>query len=170
MATGQEKDWIDIGTALLTPVIAIGVATVATGQFWLARHKFKLDLFDRRWAVYSATRELVAHVFTKASVSDEVLHRFLQGIRGAAWLFDETVEAYLRRELWAKVCALQAAVSVIEHGAGSPDYQRSIKAKTEIMLWIVEQDAVIDALFAPFMRVDEAFWTWVTAPFRRRQR
>src|SRR6185437_13881276 len=109
--TGHARDWIDVLQALLTPTIALAAVGIGLAQWWIARNKLKLDLFDRRWGVYIAARDLLSEIFTHGKSSDEAERRLLQGIRGVRWLFDERVEAYLTNELWAKATLLRVANS-----------------------------------------------------------
>jgi len=55
-----DPHWTAYLTALLTPCIAIFVAYIGYEQWRLSRHKLKLDLFDRRWAIYAATNDMLA--------------------------------------------------------------------------------------------------------------
>jgi len=49
-----QRDWIDIFAALLTPAIAILASYIAVRQWLTNKNKLKLDLFDKRYAVFEA--------------------------------------------------------------------------------------------------------------------
>jgi hypothetical protein len=68
--------------ALLTPVVAIAVGVIAFAQWWTARNRLKLDLFDRRWAVYVAVRELLSEIVRDGNVSQERQDSFSKGSVG----------------------------------------------------------------------------------------
>jgi hypothetical protein len=87
--------------------------------------------------------------------------QFLQGIRGAGWLFNQRIEDYLRKELWKQVCTLEAAVSVVNAGAQTPNYQGAVKAKHDAAKWIIDQDGIIDDMLGPFLTVDQPFADWL---------
>jgi hypothetical protein len=55
-----DPHWTAYLTAFLTPCIAIFVAYIGFQQWRLSRHRLKLDLFDRRWAIYAATNDMLA--------------------------------------------------------------------------------------------------------------
>jgi hypothetical protein len=57
---GTDPHWTAYVTALLTPIVAVFAAYVGYQQWRLNRHKLKLDLFDRRWAIYAATNDMLA--------------------------------------------------------------------------------------------------------------
>jgi hypothetical protein len=163
---GHERDWIDVLQALLTPVIAITAVLIGVAQWWIARNKLKLDLFDRRWSVYVAVREMLAEMFTHGKTSVEAEQKFLHGIRGARWLFDEPVDRYLRTELWAKVTLLHAANTMLEPTAPPAGRADAAEKKREIMLWVTEQDVAVDAMLDRFLKMDEAIWAWTANNWR----
>jgi hypothetical protein len=165
--TEHARDWIDVLQALLTPTIALIAVGIGYAQWWIARNKLKLDLFDRRWAVYIATREMLSEMFTHGKTSAEAEQRFLQGIRGASWLFDARVDAYLRSEVWAKVALLNAANSMLEPTAPPQGREDAAKKKFEIMRWVSEQDVAVDALFDRFLRMDEPLFGWIRQRWQR---
>jgi len=154
------RDFIDILQALLTPTIAAVAVGVAVAQWWTARNKLRLDLFDRRWAIYVATREMLAEMFRHGASTQAAQQKFLEGTRGARFLFDENIARYLEKELWSRVAKLEAANALIE-AIGAPERPRAITAKYEIMEWLTKQHDATDALFDKFLRVDRSiFGRW----------
>jgi hypothetical protein len=53
-------------------IIAGAVAAVAWLQWWVALNKLRLDLFDRRYKVYDATREFLALLGRRRRTCDVV--------------------------------------------------------------------------------------------------
>ena len=159
--TEHARDWIDVLQALLTPMIALIAVGIGHAQWWTARNKLKLDLFDRRWAVYVATRELLTEIFTHGRASSDAEIKFREGTRGASWLLDNTVDHYLTKVLWGKVTLLNAANSMLEPTAPPQGRERAAIQKSEIMRWVTEQDVAVDALFDKFLRMDEPLFGWI---------
>ena len=93
-----DPHWTAYLTALLTPCIAIFVAYIGFQQWRLSRHKLKLDLFDRRWAIYAATNDMLASLINgsdddrRACVED-----FRRRILDAQFLCSNETVAFLRR-------------------------------------------------------------------------
>lgn len=152
--TEHAQDWVDVLQALLTPTIALAAVGIGLAQWWIARNKLKLDLFDRRWGVYIAARDLLSEIFTHGKSSDEAERRLLQGIRGVRWLFDERVEAYLTNELWAKATLLRVANSALERLNGDEAHERAVQQHDQIVRWAASQDVAVDALFDKFLKMD----------------
>jgi hypothetical protein len=72
----SDPHWTAVFQALLTPAIGLGVAWIAFMQWWTNHQKFRLDLFDRRYAIYDSAKRLIASVLT-AGQADRGRHRFL---------------------------------------------------------------------------------------------
>lgn len=82
-AVTQQYTWIDISTALLTPTIAIIAVAIGGLQWWTNRNRLKLELFDKRYEIYDATRNLLGRITQRGSPSDEDLFTYLIKTRGS---------------------------------------------------------------------------------------
>jgi hypothetical protein len=80
---------IEISKALLTPVIAIIAAYVAWQQLKTNRRKLKLDLFDRRYAVFEKIGEFIGSILTSGKVQQGKEIQFLVDTKAAGLLFGE---------------------------------------------------------------------------------
>jgi hypothetical protein len=76
-------------------LVATIVAWIAYQQFRLAREKFKLDLFEKRFAVYSAARKLVSIIVQKAHIENKDLFDSLRDTHDSTFLFDQEIVDYL---------------------------------------------------------------------------
>jgi hypothetical protein len=63
---GSGTAWVTLFAGLLTPVIGIVVAFVAWQQWKTARDKLKLDMFDRRLAIFIAVRDYMTAVLNRS--------------------------------------------------------------------------------------------------------
>lgn len=155
-APTPPHDWVDIFKALLTPVIAIVAVGIAFAQWWTAKQRLRLELFDRRWKVYMAIREFVSEMKREVVVSSDTLNAFRQDVRACRWLFDEEVERYVQEELWKRAIELKSARESIVNQHGDA-YEAALKEADAIKDWLGDQDAVIDNLFGTFLSVAESF-------------
>ena len=78
-----DPHWTTYLTALLTPTVAVIGSLVAYRQWVLARNKLKLDLFERRFAVYEAARNLLASIMTSGKAKDAEIFKFMVATRDA---------------------------------------------------------------------------------------
>ena len=81
---------------LITILTAAFVAYVAYRQYSIGREKFKLDLFEKRFAVFAGARRLLTHVLLNADVSLEQLFEYRASVGEATFLFDDDITDYLR--------------------------------------------------------------------------
>src|SRR6516165_3620061 len=68
--------WLQVLSALLTPLIVAIAVYVARQQWRTAHTKFRQDYYERRLPIYRAAMTLVATAMTKGTVSSEDLRGF----------------------------------------------------------------------------------------------
>jgi hypothetical protein len=92
--------------SVITTIVGAAVGWVGFQQFRLARERFKLDLFQKRFAIFEATQKFLP-VALYAPFTHEQLIKFMLDTDTAVFLFDDDIEKYLteiqRRatNLWA---------------------------------------------------------------------
>ena len=88
----QLPQWVSILQALAVPVFALVGALIAWQQMAIARRKLQHDVFyrqyDRRVAVYEATRKFLGDVFHR-NISDDDIRVYGLCTLDAQFLFDE---------------------------------------------------------------------------------
>src|SRR5580704_867150 len=105
--------WVQaIAQALAVPVIAGVGVWIAFVQSRIARAKLQHDLFDRRFAVYEATRTLLLVIMRKGNASLDDLSRFTMGTIDAVFLLDKSTSTYLQdiRKRTVKLHSLSASI------------------------------------------------------------
>ena len=78
-------------------LIAGAVALIAYRQYRLAGERFKLDMFEKRFAVYKAAQRFLTVIFRDAKVDLDKLFDFRRDTQDATFLFGEEIPAYLGR-------------------------------------------------------------------------
>jgi hypothetical protein len=91
----EYKSYIDILSALLTPVIAIVTTYIAIQQYRNNRLKLRHDLYDRRLAVLKATNRFILSAWQSRGFSWENLREFALSKSEAYFLFDDSLYEYL---------------------------------------------------------------------------
>jgi len=81
---------------LLTPVIAIIAVYVAWHQWQLNKRKMKLELYDRRKAVYEELKNLFHIISRDANVNMSDLSTYWVNVSEADFLFGSDVTSYLK--------------------------------------------------------------------------
>jgi hypothetical protein len=142
--------WVGILAAVLTPLIAVIVAYIAYRQWRTAQNRQKLDLFDKRLAVHSAARNLIATVTSYGKVENKDIFHFLSGIQPARWLLDESIVKYLENDLWPRVTKLQELIDTRDSPGQDP--AANAREKRELTEWIAGQRANLNAQFDKFLK------------------
>lgn len=142
----NNPHWTAYVTALVLPTIALIAAWIAFRQSQIARNKLKLDLFDRRMAVYQTVRDTLAIAVTNGKLAQEDEVKYLVGIRPAQWLFGSEVLKYLDGTLWDKIVDFGLHNAMLE---GRPDDEERVKhihARADNIKWLVAQYKELDKL------------------------
>ena len=125
-------------------------AWVAYQQAQIARSKLKLDLFDKRMAVYEAVRTALGAAASRGKLTQEEEIAYMVGTRPAQWLFGPEVFKYLDETLWRKIVDLGLHNSMSE-GSHSDERTKHIYAKAETMQWLVAQYKEFDRICADYL-------------------
>lgn len=146
-----EPHWTAYLSALLVPTVAVLGAFIAYRQWRTAQNKLKLELFEKRFAVYDSARKLISSILTSGKVQNEEMYKFLAGTGEAKWLLDAEVDDYLYKTLHTKALRLQALDSEFGGLMAGQERSANLKAQGEIKKWMVEQYSVLDAKFSEFL-------------------
>jgi hypothetical protein len=85
-----------VSSALLTPVVALLAMYIAYRQWRTAQNKLKLDLFERRVAIYEAAQSYVHHCRHEQRIDAIIEQAFADRTSGAKWLLNDEVAHRLR--------------------------------------------------------------------------
>ena len=148
-----DPHWTAYLTALLTPTVAVLGALIGYRQWRLAQNKLKLDLFDRRFKVYVAARDLLASIMTSGKAMDDKLFKFLVATREAKWLLDIDVANYLDKQVYHKALDLQTLAAELE-GVGVGEIRtKNVHAQADLKKWLMAQFDVLDQKFSPYLQL-----------------
>jgi hypothetical protein len=158
--------WVSYAQALTVPIIAILGVWIAARQMVIAHDKFELDAFDRQYekrvAVYEATRKFLASVF-HGSISDDDIRVYGLCTLDAQFLFDEKLYSYLK-EIRQRVGAWTHAKCSIEQLPPGDERNEYERIKKEYLNWIIQQGDETTGFatrFVPFlvhMPAKRAWW------------
>jgi hypothetical protein len=146
-----EPHWTAYLSALLTPVVAVIGAYIAWRQSRTAQNKLKLDLFEKRFAVYHAARNMLAEIMTKGKLSDASLYEYGAGTREAKWLMDEEVAKYLSEELWNNAVQLQTCDAELDGLPVGEERTRLVHKRAELKKWFFAQYPILDSKAGKFL-------------------
>ena len=91
--------WIQGIAAFATPMVALAVAYIAYRQWKTARDKLRLDLFDKRFAVFMDVRKIASETMQDRPASDPALPQ--EVIARGRFLFGAEVVSELKNLQYA---------------------------------------------------------------------
>ena len=145
--------WVQWLSALLTPVIGLLAGYIAYEQMRTARAKLRLDLFDKRVALYEAAMTFLAHVGTSGTVTHAERVAFFREVRNSRFLFEPTVHERMVT-IYQRAGDLLFA-EALQTGPQPDKQQEAIEAKWKTLLpWFATQLDEMPNLFIPYLRVD----------------
>lgn len=146
-----DPHWTAYLAALLAPTVAVLGSFIAYRQWRLAQNKLKLDLFDRRFSIYDAARNLLASIMTCGKAKNDEVFKFLLATREAKWLLDSSVAEYLDKQLYHKAIDLQTLQAELEGVPVGDVRTKNVQAQAEIKKWFGDQYDVLDQQFSPYL-------------------
>jgi hypothetical protein len=151
---GSEK-MIQTLSGFLTPIIAITTAIILVLQYLLAKRRWRLDLYDKRYPVYLATMEYLSLIMQKADIAQEELLKFLRNSKDKEFLFGSDVREYLN-ELYSKGVDLMRHTRLTRRENVEEEKRlRYIDEETELVEWFSKQSEVSKKLFGDYLTIDK---------------
>jgi len=137
----QLPAWVSYLQALAVPLIALVGAWIAARQTSIADERLQYDVFDRRYerrvAVYEATRTFLAKVFERR-ISDDDIKTYGLFALDAKFLFDEGMYRYLH-EIRHRVAAWHRAETSANQMPASAERDETERIERENRNWIIQQ-------------------------------
>jgi hypothetical protein len=95
----QMPLWVEYVQALGTPIAAFIFGAVAAlisyKQYQMSVHKYRHDLFERRYKVYAAIADIFGEILREDKVSPEAYSKFVSSVEQAKFLFGDEIKAYI---------------------------------------------------------------------------
>jgi hypothetical protein len=142
--------WIQVLSALLTPVI-VAIAIYVARQQWRTAHiKFRRDYYDRRLPIYRAAMTLVATAMTKGTVSNEDLRGFSIKTTEARFFYNDEIAKFLE-EMQQQALDLQICHKMMKEAPTEAERQRYADGWSKRAKWFTDLPNEINAKFSPFL-------------------
>ena len=138
-----------------TLFIALVVAWIALQQWWINRERLRLDLFDRRYAVFESTRKFISEIVRDADFDHLQQQAFWTGTVDASFLFHSEVTEYIDLVLSK---AVKLHYHLASQTARNEKHGEHIEAESELILWFAEQlrdDGLLRVLFGRYLRFQD---------------
>ncbi|HUS44913.1 MAG TPA: hypothetical protein VM219_02645 [Phycisphaerae bacterium] len=138
----------------LSLLIAAVVACIAYWQHSLAKERFKLDMFEKRFAVYKATQRFLSVIFRDGKVDLEKLSEFRRDTQDATFLFGQEIPAYLKR-LDVQALNLVAINDRLRGLQVGEERSRLCREKTGLLHALIGELPNLKNVFASYLKFDK---------------
>lgn len=150
----NERDWLDILQALLTPAIAVVVAYIAWQQYQIQRQRVRIDLFDRRYELFVNANKYLTETVSKGEFDINLHNRFLKENRGAQFLYSKEIDKYLLDIAAATRELIKYESESRKNSSFDGDIFEAEKQKLEKLDWLQQQFDVMKIKFQPYLQVE----------------
>ena len=142
--------WIQVLSALLTPLIVAIAVYVARQQWRTAHTKFRRDYYDRRLPIYRAAMTLAAAAMTKGTVSNEGLRGFRIKTAEARSFYNDEIARFLE-EIQQQGLELHICHKMMKEAPTEAERQRYADGWSKCVKWFTDLPNEINAKFSPFL-------------------
>ena len=145
--------WVDVLSALLTPLIALIAVYVAYQQYKISRNKLTLDKFDKRYAAYEKLQEYFTVLIREGRVTDDAVATLSQARYKSMFLFDDTIDEHIDA-LWTKAFEMRRLRGQLFGPQSLPvgnERNAACDAETELLKWNVAQQESSPKRFRKFL-------------------
>lgn len=167
-----QTEWLEIFRAsapLLAAVIAGGVAykfgsmqagiarqqaDTAKAAADTAKNKLKLELFERRLAIYSAAQDAFTSLSYRGDKAEDADWKFRGAIQQVFWLFGDDVCDYLHKDLWALIVRIRQAQDLRDQTDNPEMKAHAIEQLRIARKEVFRQEQRLKELLAPYMKLE----------------
>lgn len=129
-------------------------AAIAERQARLATVRLQHDLFDRRFAIYDAARNLIGEVVREGRISDQGLGDFVRGVSTAVFVLDGSARDYLDNMLERAIDLQLARSQVNALPVGDSVRATQIDREAGLKRWFGSQHQTLIDTFKPMMSLE----------------
>lgn len=153
-----NKDWVDILSALLTPVIAFFGSVIAFQQYKINKSHLQHELYERRLRVYKAVQAFLLDILRSGAVDYQRISVFYAEASEAAFLFEKSIQEYVDNlfEKAVEMRGLDEKMYPLDGSPGLPTGEERTRVairKSELLKWFTNQFKVSKGLFGKHMGI-----------------
>ncbi len=135
----------------ITAFLAAIVAWTGYQQHKLSKDKFKLDLFEKRFAVYQGVRRFLSQILQNSLPDKDTFMEFAISTQEAAFLFDPKVSNYID-SIRTKALKIETVHKKHENLGPCDEKSRLVDKEHEIFEDLVNDLRTLDHIFMPDMK------------------
>jgi hypothetical protein len=144
----------DLSAALLTPVIGVVTTIILINQHRLEKRKLRLQLFEKRYAVYLAAMEYITTIMREGKSTTAAQASFLRDSRDRVFLFDKRIHQFLE-EVWKQSIELETHQEIFRDLPVGPDRTKHVEAAAAIKTQLPVLAKRAQELFEDYLKMVE---------------
>lgn len=145
--------WTAYLSALLTPTVAVLGAFIGYRQWRLAQNRLKLDLFERRLAIYRAAIDFLLSIAETGTIKTEHLYKFMASTSETKWIINESVANIFKNDFFEKAIDFQRIESELDGVPAGEIRTKAVNDKAAIRKWFISQHDVLDQKFSQYLQL-----------------
>jgi hypothetical protein len=135
----------------VTVIIGISVAVLAYQQYRLAKDRFRLDLFEKRFSVYKGIQAFLTKIMIKGRVELDDLFEFRAAMQDAVFLFENDVPEFIS-SFDKKALDVNAIGEQLKDLPIGEERSRLVKQQSERLMWLLDQLPRLKDVFGPYLK------------------
>jgi hypothetical protein len=144
----------DLSAALLTPVIGVVTTIILVNQHRLEKRKLRLQLFDKRYAVYLAAMEYITTIMREGKSTAAAQASFLRDSRDRGFLFDKRIHQFLD-DVWKQSVSLEMHQEIFRDLPVGAERTKHVEAAAAIKTQLPALAERAQELFGAYLKMVE---------------
>lgn len=136
--------------SIATIFLSVAVVAIAWQQWRVAADKLRLDLFDRRYRVYEATRKFLGLMSREAEFTDAEYSDFRVATWDAEFFFKPDVAEYLR-QIGMRALNMRVQPRLYSELPEGDERSRRVQTEQDQRAWLKDQFTELPKVFAPYL-------------------
>jgi hypothetical protein len=124
-------------------------------QHLLAQERFKLDLFEKRFAVYKAAEKMLGAVYAKSRLETQEYWDYARDTQDAVFLFGPEIPEYLKK-LHQKAAELRITHGRLAASIGNENWSDLSTKENDLLQEMEDELQKLKSVFLPYLK----FHTW----------
>ncbi len=136
----------------IVPLIAAIVALISIQRYFLARERFKLDLFEKRFATFKAIEAFIDTVISDRRVSSESLQKFDRDTQTAFFLFDQDIVQFINEIRTKANTAHYLREEQKDYEPATPERMELGQKKIKILEELIDEQTKLKYRFSKYLK------------------
>lgn len=137
---------------ILSSIIAVITVSILVLQYLLTKQRWRLDLYDKRIAVYIVVMKYIGNIVGNANLTHQDNMEFLRKTHEIDFLFKDDIQKFLK-ELYKKGSSLILTHKLMEKPKDEAQRLKSIDEEIELLEWFSSQFEESRRLFNKYLSI-----------------